>query len=357
MAATVRSTRSHSHTIFIAERKVFVMRSVSESSSRRGFTLIELLVVIAIIAILIALLLPAVQQAREAARRSQCKNNLKQIGLALMNYEDSYKMFPPSRINISSPKFETSWQTMVLPQLDQAPLAKQYNPNISWFMAANDVATTKLLPVMLCPSAGSSRLLPTTALYSALGRTTGQPVWGYADYGSINAVRNSVFTLAGTPLPAGTKEIVGAMGRGPGGVRISEIKDGTSNTVMIGEDAGRPTQYIGGKEGLNPRVGNVAFGTPYVADGWGWADINSGFSIDGSNQAGVQNNTSGSGVVTMVGNCLMNCTNDSEIYSFHSGGAQFLFADGSVRFLSQNLSPATLAALVTRSNKDLPGEF
>lgn len=337
------------------------MRSFQKSAVRRGFTLIELLVVIAIIAILIALLLPAVQQAREAARRSQCKNNLKQMGLALMNYEDTYKMLPPSRININptiyGTVFEKSWQTMVLPQLDQAPLAKLYNANISWFLAANDVATTKQLPAMLCPSAGSSRLLPTTAIYTALGRTPGQPVWGYADYGSVNAARNSLFTLAGTPLPAGTKEELGAMGRGPGGVRIAEIRDGTSNTLLIGEDAGRPTQFIGGKEGLNPRVGNVAFGTPYTADGWGWADINSGFSIDGANILGLQNNTSGSGVVTMVGNCLMNCTNDSEIFSFHNGGAQFVLADGSVRFISQNLSPATLAALVTKGKKDLLGEF
>jgi prepilin-type N-terminal cleavage/methylation domain-containing protein len=328
-------------------------------SWRRGFTLIELLVVIAIIAILIALLLPAVQQAREAARRSQCKNSLKQIGLALMNYESSHKMFPPSRITLTGPTFQQGWQVMTLPHLDQAPLNKRYNSNLNWYNPANDPVTTTTLAVMSCPSAPSSRLLPTTTLYTALGRTTGQPIWGYSDYGSVNAIRNSVFVLAGTPLPAGVREELGALGRGPGGTRVSEIRDGLSNTVLIGEVAGRPTQYVSGREALNPRVGNPAYNTPYVADGWGWADINSGFSIDAANSAGLQNNTSGSGVVTMVanGNCLMNCTNDSEIYSFHSGGAQFILADGSVRFLNQNLSPATLTALVTRNKKDIPGEF
>jgi prepilin-type processing-associated H-X9-DG protein len=92
-----------------------------------------------------------------------------------------------------------------------------------------------------------------------------------------------------------------------------------------------------------------------TADGWGWADINGGFSIDGANAAGVQNSTSGTGTVTMNGQCLMNCTNDSEIYSFHTGGAQFCLADGSVQFVSANISAATFAALLTRDFGDIVG--
>ena len=104
-------------------------------------------------------------------------------------------------------------------------------------------------------------------------------------------------------------------------------------------------------------MGNVAFGTQYTADGWGWADINGGFSVDGANSAGVQNNTSGSGATTIVGTCSMNCTNDSEMYSFHTGGVQTLLADGSVRFLSENIGGSTLVGLITLQGGEVPGEF
>jgi len=121
------------------------MSGLGSSRKVRGFTLIELLVVIAIIAILVALLLPAVQQAREAARRTQCKNNLKQIGLALHNYEGTYGMFPPSRINLSGPVFQVTWNTMLLPYIEQGNMYSQYNFNTNWFNPVNDAITTTQL--------------------------------------------------------------------------------------------------------------------------------------------------------------------------------------------------------------------
>ena len=326
---------------------------------RRGFTLVELLVVIAIIGILVGLLLPAVQAAREAARRMSCSNNARQLGISLHNYESAHKRLPPSRIAVTTPvRNEQSWTAMILPYIEMNNVHSGYTFNTPWYAAVNDPLTRVKIPTMLCPSAPDSRDLPTQALYTALtnGSRSDAPLWGYGDYASLNAIRNSVFTIAARPS-LGTREVFGALGRGPDGVRMSTITDGLSNTIIIAEAAGRPSMYVSGKKSINPRTGNIAFGTAVTADGWGWADINSGFSVDGANMAGVQNNTSNSGTVTMVGSCLINCTNDSEIYAFHNGGANFVFADGSVQFLSSNTNASTLLSLMTRDFGDVVGDF
>jgi len=321
---------------------------------KKGFTLVELLVVIAIIAIIIGLLLPAVQAAREAARRMSCGNNLKQIGLALHNYESAHKVFPPSRINISTPVvFQQSWQPMILPFIEQNNAHRLYNFNTSWFDFVNDAITTVNMPVMICPSAPNVRGLPTPDLYVGVyGNTrTGTPVWGYCDYGSINAIRNAAFVSVGLPS-LGTREVFGVMARGPNGVSAAMIRDGLSNTAIVGEGAGRPNMYIGGRIASNPRSG-IAFGTQFIGDGWGWADINSGFSIDGSNEFGIQNSTSSNGAVNVVGNRMINATNDSEIYSFHSGMAGFTYADGSVQYLADTIDGRVFIAIMTRDRGDI----
>ncbi len=327
--------------------------------TRRGFTLVELLVVIAIIGILVGLLLPAVQAAREAARRMSCSNNARQLGLSLHNYESAHKRLPPSRISVATPvRNEQSWTAMILPYIEMSNVHSGYTFNTPWYAAVNDPMTKVTIPTMLCPSAPSSRELPAQSLYAAVTRNTrsDSPLWGYADYASLNAIRNTVFTIAGLPS-LGTRETLGALGRGPDGVRMASISDGLSNTIVIAEAAGRPTMYVSGRKSINPRTGNIAAGTNVTADGWGWADINAGFSVDGASVTGLQNDTSNSGTVTMVGNCLMNCTNDSEIYAFHTGGANFVFADGSIQFLSAGMDAKTLVALMTRDFGDIVGDF
>jgi prepilin-type N-terminal cleavage/methylation domain-containing protein/prepilin-type processing-associated H-X9-DG protein len=333
----------------------------------RGFTLIELLVVIAIIAILIALLLPAVQQAREAARRTQCKNNLKQMGLALHNYESSHGAFPPARIDLKPPvvpvAYAGSWVTMTLPYFDQAPLYNIYNFNLSWAHPANLPATSVKLSLLVCPSSpGSGGLIPS-------GNNAGYPWptvgYGAMDYGSMNSVRPAYFLSNGLPTPpvgAATNtasppavdkyEWDGGLTKGRA-TKIAQYTDGMSNTIMLVEDSARPAVYLRGKP-----TGAT------TKDGWGWADTETGYSMDGADPA---TGAVGKASCTLfTGPCVLttpprpngvNVINDSEMYSFHVGGAQVLMADGNVRFISENISAATLSALATRSTGDIGGEF
>jgi prepilin-type N-terminal cleavage/methylation domain-containing protein/prepilin-type processing-associated H-X9-DG protein len=281
---------------------------------RRGFTLIELLVVIAIIAVLIALLLPAVQAAREAARRVQCVNNLKQMGLALQNYHDAFRAFPPGYIAASpfldgetdtSPGW--SWASMILPQLDQSPLYSSINFWLPVHAPANTTATQTSLNVFLCPS----DQIP--------GRT----------FSVTDGFGNTVATVAPSSYAdcTGSDAADVALGLNNDGsgnglfyrnssIRIAAIIDGTSQTVMLLERA------WGDSEGT-------------------WTGAIVGAYI----QRGPFNPCPGSALATYLAPCLVqahchmintNADSDSGLddpSSFHPGGANILFSDGSVHFL------------------------
>ena len=346
------------------------MKVESKRRTVRGFTLIELLVVIAIIAVLIALLLPAVQQAREAARRTQCKNNLKQMGLALFNYESTHRVFPPSRIDLSpswtGATYQGSWTTLCLPYFDQAPLYNTYNFNLTWTDPANLPATSAKLGVFICPSAPGNRTTPAAGIL--LG---GQPWpaagYGLCDYGSMNSVRPAFFLSNGLPTPSvgiatntsvpakkGKYEWDSGLKKGAA-TPIAAYTDGTSNTILCVEDSARPMNWL--KQ-------QPLMASPTTKDGWGWADIDAGYSLDGYTADGLVKGAadctipSGPCVLTTVAApYAINISNDSEMYSFHVGGSQVLMCDGSVRFLSENISAATLGALATRNTGDIVGEF
>ncbi len=341
------------------------------SRNRAAFTLVELLVVIAIIGIMVGLLLPAVQAAREAARRMQCGNNLKQIGLALHNYESAHRALPPSRIEFNPTtaqqaagmvRLHAGWQSMVLPFIEQMALYEQYNRSMNWFDQRNYPATTTVVNGFTCPSAPQNRPAVPQAITQARSPNMwfGQTVsFGPSDYPAINNIRRAAWVCNGSDMQ-GTiqRQLPGALfPKQPlMGVKFNEILDGLSNTICLVEDAGRPELWISGRQGQNPRNPGAAHHmTGFVEEGYGWADLQDSFSLDGSNAAGVPNATASASPhnTTINGNCMINCSNDGEIYSFHTGGAHALRCDGSVQFLSQQMDGLLLVRMCTKDQREV----
>lgn len=333
--------------------------------SNKGFTLIELLVVIAIIAVLIALLLPAVQQAREAARRTQCVNNLKQVGLALANYESTYQCIPLRTIYgfYGGKKAKLFGPfTAILPYIDQTPLYNAMDFSSPWCTPGQNltIATTKL-SAMQCPSAGGARLLPSAAAFAARSgdalpfATLSPTVFGYGDYFGMEGIVHGASDMWAAPCAdsvvynMSNPNIITALntyGCVPGMfyhkgssqylVRYATVTDGLSNTFAMVECAGRPNLMINNKQ------------AGVTGDGWGWADTELNGFVDGSDSLGN----------TGAGGCfVINATNDSEVYSFHVGGANTLMGDGSVRFVSANVGGRPFAAACTMNWGEIPGEF
>lgn len=274
------------------------------SFRRHGFTLIELLVVIAIIAILIALLLPAVQQAREAARRSQCKNNLKQLGLAIHNYHDTHNAFPMSARNIPGTN-GFSWISMSLPFFDQAPLYNQLNFNYTLLDTMNSNNRTLIetpMPTLLCPSD------PTQAVRSDLARWWAWPGEPSPTQPASQGGPAAVTCYMGfqgdwfdTHPPDGIFE------RSPAQkVRMRDIIDGTSNVLMCGE---RSPSY-------SPWAAWAAGNGVWICTRYRINQIRETVPVPDPTEAG--------GVKYGA-------------ISMHTGGIQVLMADGSVHFLSENM--------------------
>ena len=346
---------------------------------RRGFTLIELLVVIAIIAILIALLLPAVQQAREAARRTQCRNNMKQIGLALHNYHDAYRTFPlPALLTFDGATGATRttnvWSLAILPYIDQAPLYNIYNFDFSCYDAVNQTAVQTPLAAYVCPSNPSAdRRINSTIPGAALG-LPGNLVLvnaGPSDYISTNQVQDEFVRASGLD-PTATQNrdgwglggivVLGAPAAAqtpPEGSRIRDITDGTSNTTLIVEMAARNDLFRNGRP-VSPPDPEAALQAS--AGGGAWAEpLNGSWQVSGRLFDGTSDR----------GPCAINCSNARNsslhpgdlarwaagMYSFHVGGAHALFADGSVHFLSENTDGAVFASLVSRGGEEVIGEF
>lgn len=329
-------------------------------SRRSGFTLVELLVVIAIIGILIALLLPAVQAAREAARRAQCQNNLKQIGLALHNYHDSYRRFPPAYVIDTRNLNWCSWAVMILPQLEQGALFDRYDTRVPPMDQAGmlghsqtvansniDVISTPL-SVFLCPSAGHDDLIYQASLPTDAGGPGMPPLdlsWKAAisDYCLPTGVRGDFANLAYQGNAGGDRH--GAMQPtapfGDGSGRIADIRDGTSNTFLVGE-------RLGGADIYQRRQKSTAMAPYGPANGGGWGDfLNGEHWLQGALCDGT--------VGPNGGPCGINCTNlrGGGFYAFHDGGCHFLMGDGRVRFVGATVDQAFIAGQITRSKGEV----
>jgi len=309
------------------------MKRTSSPARLRGFTLIELLVVMAIIAILISLLLPAVQQAREAARRTQCKNNLKQIGLALHNYHDVHNTFPSGWIAINSttrlPNAHegingAGWGTMILPYMEQTNLYQRFNANFAIHDTVNLGFLNNTIASYRCPS-------------------DPQPErWKIEEEGSPGTVivELPIANYIGSFGPDGLDDCENSPGTAPvlasgqcksegmfyhnSAVRIRDITDGTTNTYMVGE---RRTKVSAGW--YSTWTGMVAEGEEAFQRILGESDH-------------VPNDP---------------VAHFDDFSSNHTGGAQFVMGDGSCRFISENIDKGVYQSLATIQGSEVVGEF
>lgn len=305
------------------------------SRSKSGFTLVELLVVLAIIGVLVALLLPAVQMAREAARRSSCKNNLRQVGLGILNFESTSKKFPPGK-RWSGPRtdpntYDYAWACIILNHLEQEALYDKIDFNYRLIAPENIAATSQLIPIYLCPSAATLEEHRSPAGFiQGLGGQQGEGL-GCIDYLGVSGPdKKKTNPASGMDYGPQRGMLLGTKGLekedvliDPPAVTAAKVTDGLSNTLMVVECSGRG------------------------------ADVNSQGEVKGLTGAWALG-----GNITHIKKGINDevppkVWENERVFSDHSGGAMALAADGSVHFLTDDMEPSVLRCYCSRNGEEI----
>jgi prepilin-type N-terminal cleavage/methylation domain-containing protein/prepilin-type processing-associated H-X9-DG protein len=311
----------------------------TQSATQSAFTLVELLVVIAIIGILIALLLPAVQSARESSRRTRCANNMRQTMLAFLNHNNALKGFPPCRTTTTNNQH--GWMVNLLPYLEEKGASSNYHFDLNFYHADNQSVVDTVMPIAVCPSTPND----SREILLGLG-TTMYGTKGYAgDYYVTHLLNTTSANAAGLPCApncasANIKPVLFVQNGEENQLHpTKKITDGLSHTVMLHEQAGRSDYWIQNvKQASNAQLTNVNW--------WGaWASYQH-FTYQGyADPVGTAPGAA----------CAINCSNGQGTYSFHPGGANFAFCDGSVHFVGENVPVSILMELLTRDGGETVG--